>query len=292
MDDYGNRWINGWLWWWWQQWCVDGRSLWTKKLARPSRRKSLPRSILVAPQHTPAWPRAPESRNATRRGESPRQGGCRGAEKPGNRPAQGSPPQEPEAPQEEPPPAPGDGAKPSRNRDRTHKSPGHRLAAHSAGRPQIGARRQPRTAPLNAHPEPRTREPAARNPLASPQPTPTPNLSRRRLASAFLLRTCTNWNPDRGNSHQARHTQQVGSPNSHTRPKTGWGKALSRPLVTPRAGRDGVDGCSPLAGKGADATGLLAVRDPAMLGTPPDGDQSQGGRTRSDCLSTRGTARV
>lgn len=76
MDDYGNRWINGWLWWWWQQWCVDGRSLWTKKLARPSRRKSLPRSILVAPQHTPAWPRAPESRNATRRGESPRQGGA------------------------------------------------------------------------------------------------------------------------------------------------------------------------------------------------------------------------
>lgn len=108
--------------------------------------------------------------------------GCRGAEKPGNRPAQGSPPQEPEAPQEEPPPAPGDGAKPSRNRDRTHKSPGHRLAAHSAGRPQIGARRQPRTAPLNAHPEPRTREPAARNPLASPNP-PLPQTS---LGDALL----------------------------------------------------------------------------------------------------------
>ncbi|KAG0412152.1 hypothetical protein HPB47_010708 [Ixodes persulcatus] len=132
-------------------------------------------------------------------------------------------------------------------------------------------------------------------PWLPPPPAPTPNLSRRLLASAFLLPAHVHKLepvPDRGNSHQARHTQQVGSPNSHTRPKTGWGKALSRPLVTPRAGRDGVDGCSPLAGKGADATGLLAVRDPAMLGTPPDGDQSQDGRTRSDCLSTRGTARV
>lgn len=213
----------------------------------------------------------------TPRGGSPRQGGRRGTEEPGNRPAQGSPPQEPEAPQEEPPSSAGGRGQtlaeprpdPQKPRD-TARLP----TATAARKSVLDANHEPlRLTHIRNHAHGNQLQGTPWLPPTRPFPKPLSETPCFRLPPAHVHKLEPV--PDRGNSHQATHTQQVGSPYSHTRPKTGWGKALSRPLVTPRAGRDGVDGCSPLAGKGADATGLLAVRDPAMLGTPPDGTKAR-----------------
>ncbi|KAM7288885.1 hypothetical protein ISCGN_029036 [Ixodes scapularis] len=230
----------------------------------------------------------------TPRGGSPRQGGRRGTEELGNRPAQGSPPQEPEAPsgraalQRR-----GTGPNPRGTETGPTKAPGHRLAAHSDGRPQIGARRQPRTAPLNAHPEPRTREPAARNPLAPPHPPlPQTSLGDSLLppSSCARAQTGTRAGPGEQPPSDTHAAGRLSVQPHEAQDRVGEGALTATRYATGRTGRR--RWVQPSCGKGCRRNGTPCGTGPSHVRNSSRRDQSQDGRTRSDCLSTRGTARV
>lgn len=199
----------------------------------------------------------------TPRGGSPRQGGRRGTEEPGNRPAQGSPPQEPEAPQEEPP-------------------------SSAGGRGQTLA--EPR-------PDPQKPRDTAR--------LPTATAARKSVLDANHepLRLTHIRNHAHGNQLQGTRAGPGEQPPSDThaagrlsiqpheaQDRVGEGALTATRYATGRTGRR--RWVQPSCGKGCRRNGTPCGTGPSHVRNSSRRDQSQDGRTRSDCLSTRGTARV